>query len=104
LIKEKEEQELKVEDDPFESNSYWRIMYEDLEDQMKQMMAMTLTLVETETSTKENELIELKNKLKRQEKELKKYKQFQHSIKVTWIGKIALFYIRVKRRIKRAIS
>lgn len=94
----------KVEDDPFKSNSYWKTMYEDLEDQMKQMMSMTLSLIESETESKDNEIETLKNKLKKQEKDLRKYKQFEHRVKVTWIGKIALLYIRIKSKIKRMLT
>lgn len=74
---------------------YWFKMYEELEDQMKQMMHMSLEVSGKSMS---------KSAFSEVNEELRYYKNFKHSIDVTFLGKVAKFYIRVKRKIKKLIS
>lgn len=76
-------------------------MYEELEEQMQQMMKMSLELVEQETSAHQKQIKLLRDQVKTKDKQLKYYKNFEHRIKVTWIGKFTLFYIKVKRFLKK---
>lgn len=76
-----------------QDNEYWLQMYEELEEQMKQMMKMTLELIENQGE----ELQKLK-------KENRDYKLFEHRIKVTLLGKIALKYIHLKMKLKNFLK
>jgi len=87
---------------------YWKLMYEELEIQMKNMMEMTLELIDKEVKKREHEL--LKGSYKKDsvpkdlEKELKRLQLFEHRIRVTWIGKLALAYIKFKRKLRMLIK
>lgn len=96
---------LEKQDNPMsDSGEYWRMMYEELEQQMKQMMLMTSDLIDNEFKKNETELINNRRKIKVLEKQVKNLKRLEHSIKVTFIGKIALKYIALKRKIRKVIK
>ncbi|PLR67949.1 hypothetical protein [Bacillus sp. UMB0893] len=90
--------------DVYQDSTYWKTMYEELEEQMKQMMIMSLDLSESGSGPISDDLGQLQKNFKKQEKELKRYKQFEHRIKVTWIGKIALLYIAFKKTLKNTLK
>lgn len=87
----------KEQNTQYEQNAeYWKTMYEELEEQMYNMMQMTVDLLEKESPMDERTA----RRVKELEIELRKYKLFEHRVKVTWIGKITLKYISFKRKIK----
>lgn len=83
---------------PYEQDmAYWFKMYEELEEQMKQMMHMCL---ENNNNNKPSS----KAKMSDINEELRYYKNFKHSIDVTLLGKLAKKYIGFKRRLKKLLS
>lgn len=87
---------------------YWRRMYDELERQMYQMMEMTLDLIDKETGRKDHNQF-IRNKFTHEipydlEKELRRLQLFEHRIKVTFLGRLTLKYIALKRRLRKLIS
>lgn len=92
-----------------QDDSYWRLMYEELEMQMKNMMEMTLELIDKELANKGHSKKEKVHPVyshapKDLQKELRRLQLFEHRIRVTWIGKLALAYIGLKKRVKTLIK
>ncbi|MES9685864.1 glycosyltransferase family 4 protein, partial [Gottfriedia acidiceleris] len=94
LIDAHQEAAISLEQPYSQDAHYWYKMYEELEEQMKQMMHMTLDMDQKIQNSA----------VKKLKKELRYYKNFKHSIDVTLLGKIAKVYIKVKRKIKKIIS
>ena len=83
--------------------------YEELEMQMKNMMEMTLELIDKELANKGHSKREKVHPVyshapKDLQKELRRLQLFEHRIRVTWIGKLALAYIGLKKRVKTLIK
>ncbi|PWU67135.1 MULTISPECIES: hypothetical protein [Gracilibacillus] len=79
---------------------YWRLMYDELEDQMYKMMKLTVDLLEKEAPMDERTY----KRIKELELDLRKYKLFEHRVKVTWLGKLTLKYINFKKKLKSIIK
>lgn len=79
---------------------YWKLMYDELEEQMYKMMEMTVDLLEKEAPMDERTY----NRIKELEMDLRKYKLFEHRIKVTWLGKLALKYINFKKKLRSILK
>lgn len=85
-------------------NQYWRQMYLELEEQMKNMMHMTLELVENyQGDGKGKKYEEIINENKKLKKEVHRLHLLEHRFKVTILGRITLKYIALKRKIKLLI-
>lgn len=100
--KEKEIKSIEIND-----AQYWRKMYDELETQMYQMMEMTVDLIEKESGKTGNfskqKMITLATS-DEIERELRRLQLFEHRIKVTFLGRITLGYIALKRRIRKIIK
>jgi hypothetical protein len=96
-----------IKEHEIDDADYWRKMYDELETQMYNMMEMTLELVEKESGRKGNGL-HIRNfspaTSKELEKELRRLQLFEHRIKVTFLGKITLKYIELKKKLRRIIK
>lgn len=104
-----------------ERNEYWKTMYEELELQMKDMMAMTLELIESNGMEKQktiekvtNENNRLREELEKSKmaqkdniklnKEIRRLKLLEHKFNVTYAGKFTLKYLALKSSIKEQIK
>ncbi|TYS69844.1 hypothetical protein FZC76_06345 [Sutcliffiella horikoshii] len=84
---------------------YWKCMYEELEVQMKEMMHMSLEMVEKyQTHGWEEKYSELQKKHDTLLNENRKLKLFEHRVKITFVGKLALKYIQLKAKLKNTIK
>lgn len=94
-----------------ENEIYWKQMYDELEDQMHNMMEMTLELIDKELKKQETNILKSKNPRyeakidipKNFEKEYRRLKLFEHRINVTFLGKITLKYIALKSKLRKLI-
>lgn len=103
----KQEPNSKINDNENKSEVYWRTMYEELELQMYNMMEMTLELIDKEAGKGSFTHKKMETNLdipKNFQQEFRRLKLFEHRIKVTWLGKLTLKYIALKKKIKSLIK
>lgn len=109
----KQAQNLNSTDGDFNDEVSWKMLYEELEEQMHNMMVMTLELIDDELDKQEAYLLDRKfvknNALNLSvpnniEKEYRRLKLFEHRINVTFLGKITLKYIAFKRKLRILIK
>lgn len=84
---------------------YWRVMYEELEVQMKEMMHMSLDMVEKyQANGWEEKYTELKKQNEVLLVENKNLKMLEHRVNVTFMGKLTLKYIQLKSQLKKVLK
>ncbi|WP_047982595.1 hypothetical protein [Ornithinibacillus contaminans] len=87
---------------------YWKKMYDELEAQMYNMMEMTVELIDSEVNKWPSKNAEPNfnnfNVPHNSRKEFRRLQLFEHRIKVTWLGKLTLAYIALKRRIRAIVK
>ncbi len=94
--------------DTVHSNDYWRQMYDELEEQVYHMMEMTLELIEKESNSSNPKRLSITtfNSLHAPsdfQKEFRRLQLFEHRIHVTFLGRITLRYIALKRILKKLL-
>ncbi|WP_058308667.1 hypothetical protein [Gracilibacillus massiliensis] len=100
MTKEKNHQEESNNNNYQQDADYWRKMYDELEEQMFKMMEMTADLLDKESPMDERTY----KRIKELEIQIREQKLFEHRVKVTWVGKVTLKYISIKRKLKSLIK
>lgn len=84
---------------------YWKKMYEELEEQMKSMMKMSLELMDKyKDSGYEDKYLKLKKENEHLKKQIHSLKLLEHKFNVTYLGKITLKYLNLKKKIKEKVK